>query len=148
MATFLLMPLLPFHFVSFTQALQRLPPATVRNCVHLQSCTLIYSISTDNEVVSLRGSWDQQGPLKEFQTPEVRAGRDLKTFLLNSCKYNKRMQHLLTEKLISVSISLRECFLQVKTSTKEPLVPLVFHSWSCSIQSTAAFTHYLVVKCW
>lgn len=36
-ATFLPMLLLPFHFVWLTQALQRLPPDTVRNCMHPQS---------------------------------------------------------------------------------------------------------------
>ncbi|CAK6962670.1 unnamed protein product [Scomber scombrus] len=37
-ATLLLMLLLPFHFAFLTQALQRLPPATVRNCMYLLRC--------------------------------------------------------------------------------------------------------------
>lgn len=55
-ATFLPMLLLPFHFVLFTQALRRLPPVTVRNCMRRQSW-----IRTTASVRTIK-SFSSEGP--------------------------------------------------------------------------------------
>ncbi len=88
-ATFLPMLLLPFHFVLFTQALQRHPPVTARNCTHPQSSARLQSISTDNKKVL--GSARTSGGVAE-----VCAGSGSLTFLyysLDAWKINRTMRH-------------------------------------------------------